>query len=232
MPAMKSVREIQKALLEVGFDPGPLDGIRGRRTIRAIKNFQFASGLYADGIVGPLTIAVLFVSEEQESFISLPWYEEAQRLVGTRERVGPGSNRKILDWANGIGLDYDEDDVPWCGLFTAHCISSQLPDEVLPKNVLSARSWASFGIETSPREGAIMVFWRGKRNGWRGHVGFYAYEDTQTYGILGGNQSNSVSIARISKQRLLGAYWPTTAGSLVSKPNYEITADKLSTNEA
>ena len=228
---MKSVLEIQRALLEAGFDPGPLDGIRGRRTIRAIKKFQVAVNLYPDGIVGPLTIKALFKYGEQESSISLPWYEEAQRLMGTREIVGPGSNKEILDWAEGLGLDYNEDDIPWCGLFVAHCISSQLPDEILPRNVLGARSWTSFGIETSPREGAIMVFWRGKRTGWRGHVGFYAYEDEQAYGILGGNQSNSVNIARISKNRLLGAYWPATAIGLVSKPNYEIKIGSLSTNE-
>jgi hypothetical protein len=37
------------------------------------------------------------------------------------------------------------------------------------------------------------------------HVGFYCSEYSDAFHILGGNQSNSVSATRISKQRLLTA---------------------------
>jgi peptidoglycan hydrolase-like protein with peptidoglycan-binding domain len=37
-----TVEEIQEALQAAGFDPGPVDGIRGRKTIMAIKEFQKA----------------------------------------------------------------------------------------------------------------------------------------------------------------------------------------------
>ena len=47
--------QIQKALKKAGFDPGPLDGVRGRKTIRAIKDFQRKNRLTPDGIVGPKT---------------------------------------------------------------------------------------------------------------------------------------------------------------------------------
>ncbi len=52
-----SVTQIQQALKAAGFDPGPVDGIRGPRTIAAIKAFQTARGLTVDGIVGPQTTA-------------------------------------------------------------------------------------------------------------------------------------------------------------------------------
>lgn len=51
--------DIQRRLTALGFDPGPADGIRGPRTIRAIKAFQKERGLHVDGIVGPVTAAAL-----------------------------------------------------------------------------------------------------------------------------------------------------------------------------
>lgn len=51
--------DLQKKLLALGFDPGPPDGIIGRKTEAAIINFQTAKGLDADGIAGPETLAAL-----------------------------------------------------------------------------------------------------------------------------------------------------------------------------
>ncbi|MBI3318875.1 MAG: peptidoglycan-binding protein [Candidatus Omnitrophica bacterium] len=49
------VREIQTALKNAGFNPGPVDGRMGPRTKVAIRDFQLANGLEADGKVGPRT---------------------------------------------------------------------------------------------------------------------------------------------------------------------------------
>jgi peptidoglycan hydrolase-like protein with peptidoglycan-binding domain len=51
--------EVQRRLKALGYDPGPLDGIRGRLTIRAVKAFQSDRRLAVDGIVGPRTTAAL-----------------------------------------------------------------------------------------------------------------------------------------------------------------------------
>jgi hypothetical protein len=50
------VREIQRLLGELGFDPGAADGIAGRKTRRAIRAFQQQQGLSVDGEV---TLALL-----------------------------------------------------------------------------------------------------------------------------------------------------------------------------
>lgn len=64
LPALASsatdVKAIQKALKAAKFDPGPLDGLRGTKTIDAIKAFQIANKLKIDGIAGPKTLALLF----------------------------------------------------------------------------------------------------------------------------------------------------------------------------
>ena len=46
------IRQIQLALRAAGYEPGPIDGIKGSRTRRAVREFQRAYGLRVDGIVG------------------------------------------------------------------------------------------------------------------------------------------------------------------------------------
>lgn len=50
------IRVLQQILAAAGFDPGPVDGDLGPKTIKA---FQLSQGLEADGIVGPKTQAAL-----------------------------------------------------------------------------------------------------------------------------------------------------------------------------
>ncbi len=49
------VKEIQACLKKAGFYRGDVDGVKGRATIKAIREFQKSSGLRADGVVGPRT---------------------------------------------------------------------------------------------------------------------------------------------------------------------------------
>ena len=54
-----SIRQIQKALKNAGYDPGTIDGRAGRETKDAIKAFQRANGLRADGKAGKNTWKLL-----------------------------------------------------------------------------------------------------------------------------------------------------------------------------
>lgn len=211
---------VQRRLHKLGFNPGPVDGIRGRMTINAVKRFQEASGLVPDGIVGPLTLGELFSSSPSVGIDSIPWFEEAKRLVGLAEDPRSGaSNPDVVALAEIVDeIDYKSDDIPWCGLFVAHCISLSLPDEPIPNNPLGARNWGGFGVQCTPQIGSIMTFWRGKRTGWKGHVGFFAGEESGHFLVLGGNQGNAVNVARYPKERFLESRWPLTAMPAPGEP--------------
>ncbi|NLY42582.1 MAG: LysM peptidoglycan-binding domain-containing protein [Clostridiaceae bacterium] len=53
------VKEIQSVLQRIGYNPGPIDGIFGQQTQRAVIQFQRDNGLTADGIIGPNTYRLL-----------------------------------------------------------------------------------------------------------------------------------------------------------------------------
>lgn len=49
------IKEIQACLKNAGFYHGEVDGVKGRKTRSAIRKFQEANGLAADGVVGKRT---------------------------------------------------------------------------------------------------------------------------------------------------------------------------------
>ncbi len=231
----EAVRQIQQALKSQGLEPGQIDGIWGRNTIAAVKQFQKQQGLEVDGIVGPQTTEALFKNTFLSSLTAnplLPWFEEAKHLVGTKEVLGDKNNPVIMDWAKNLDIHYAGDDIPWCGLFVAHCVGTTLQQEVLPGNPLGARQWEKFGEPTMPRLGAVMVFWRESLASGKGHVGFYVGEDDEAYQILGGNQSDKVCLMWLGKDRFRGARWPRVASSLTSAVVQKDRDEGLSVNEA
>jgi peptidoglycan hydrolase-like protein with peptidoglycan-binding domain len=51
----EAVRQLQSALKGLGYQPGAIDGQFGSRTEEAVKAFQRAQGIAADGVVGDIT---------------------------------------------------------------------------------------------------------------------------------------------------------------------------------
>ena len=156
---------------------------------------------------------------------------EAVKHIGTKEIVGKQHNKKILEWAEAIGLKsvYTNDEIPWCGLFIAYCCHAQGLDVV--KHPLWALNWNKFGnVAQVPMLGDVLTF---TRNGG-GHVGIYVGEDTTCYHVLGGNQNNQVNVMRIEKSRLSQAR--RTAWKIAQPSNVRVvkleTKGEISQNEA
>ena len=71
----------------------------------------------------------------------------------------------------------------------------------------NARSFLKWGMRIiEPKFGDIVVFYRGNKKGWQGHVAFY-HSKSRIPGyikVLGGNQKDQVSIARYPNRKILG----------------------------
>jgi len=50
------IMKIQAGLTRLGFEPGPVDGVFGKRTASAIKSFQSQAGLAIDGKATPAVL--------------------------------------------------------------------------------------------------------------------------------------------------------------------------------
>lgn len=126
---------------------------------------------------------------------------EAVKYIGVREFVGEDHNPIIIDWGKEIlpylGIAYNSDETPWCGLFVGMCVNRA---GFKPIHLcLRAKEWLKFGwARETPEIGNILVFNRARG----GHVGFYVGEDKYYYHVLGGNQGDAVKVARIEKKRL------------------------------
>ena len=99
----------------------------------------------------------------------------------------------------------------WCAAF----VNSVLEESDIESNrshryPLTARAFLDWGQRVSKeniKPGDIVVFPRGNSS-WQGHVGFYLktqiVNGVEYYLILGGNQSNKVSIVTYRSNRALG----------------------------
>lgn len=142
---------------------------------------------------------------------------EARRLYGVREVPGTRHNPTIVGWAlemararpvwRWIGDFYRSDEIPWCGLFLA-VVAHRAGKTSIPRDFLKARAWSDFGRlvpDSDIHIGDVLVFWRGSAHSASGHVGLAVGHDERAYHVLGGNQSNAVTITRIPKHRLICA---------------------------
>jgi uncharacterized protein (TIGR02594 family) len=155
---------------------------------------------------------------------------KAVELFGVTETVGSVNNPVIMGWAKELGLEkvYTADSIPWCGLYTAVVIHrAQRPVVEAP---LWALNWNKFGVQVStPMLGDVLTF---SRKGG-GHVGFYVGEDSTAYHVLGGNQGDKVSVARIAKSRLSQARRPQYNSQPANIRRVFLASNgALSTNEA
>ena len=144
-----------------------------------------------------------FVSVEKEHEITdeeFPWMPIAVREVGTREFAGDADNPRVVQYLRSTILSENlssNDETAWCSAFVNWCVEES---GYAGTDSAWARHWADWGEATStPRRGCIVVLTRAAG----GHVGFYVGETDTHIKILGGNQSNSVSISNYPKHRLI-----------------------------
>lgn len=134
------------------------------------------------------------------------WLNIAKAELGERE-YSSGSNPRIVEYTKTVG--YSNDDTPWCSAFAVWVMQKA----GFKTNGVSAasRSWLNWGRQVEPFTiGSIVVFYRGPG---QGHVGFCVGKGSKGgVSVLGGNQSNAVTINKNDMRPILGWRWPSESG--------------------
>ena len=84
------VKELQKALLNLGYHPGPIDGHFGRLTEEALERFQKKSKIYVDGICGSATLEQLRLATNLS-----PLLKELEPGKTGEEEISGGRNEQL-----------------------------------------------------------------------------------------------------------------------------------------
>lgn len=234
---------VQEALIARKYDLGPAgaDGVFGRKSIAALSKFQIDArldvkylGTVADSSTSPTLKALGIDPTKLPGWGSAeqklpPWVTELNRMVGLRE-----SNPKLKIWLKSDGKTVgDPAKIPWCGDAIQTPFLLTLPNEPMPENPYWALNWNKFGVPLDDFYlGAICTL---KRTGG-GHVfQVLGHSKTHIYG-LGGNQSDSVSVAKFDKQRWRDGgsaiRWPRTYPLPTNRLKHTTMDVALSLNEA
>ena len=93
----EDVRAVKDRLVELGYLKKATHNMYGDDTYKAVKAFQAANGLEADGIVGPMTWAALFDEPQPQPAVDVPdWIAEPARTEISRALAGVSAKRREI----------------------------------------------------------------------------------------------------------------------------------------
>jgi uncharacterized protein (TIGR02594 family) len=129
-----------------------------------------------------------------------------------------------------IKAPFRDDETAWCSAYVGACLERA---GIRSTRSAAARSYMKWGVAIEqPVLGCVVVFWRGSKNGWSGHVGFVVGKQwlRNAQGVwewhlvvLGGNQGDAVNTKAFPVSRVLGyrlpSYYPVTALGFQSLPS-------------
>ncbi len=105
-----TVLKVQEGLQARGYNPGPLDGIWGRKTKRALQKFQYDSGLPLTGKLDPLTKEKLGLITLEKDVAETSVAEEVTEPSGPEDEVEPLVTKDVA--APAVSEDATEESVP------------------------------------------------------------------------------------------------------------------------
>jgi uncharacterized protein (TIGR02594 family) len=137
------------------------------------------------------------------------WMAEAWRELGQYERPGPMHNPRIVAMFDELGHPRQSDETAWCAAFVGACLERA---GIASTRSLMARSYEQWGAASAtPTAGAVAILRRGSDPAL-GHVGFLVGASDRHIYLLGGNQSNAVTVAPFDRHLVLAYRAPPTDG--------------------
>ena len=156
--------------------------------------------------------------------------EIARTYLGLTEIAASNKHPTIDAWAKTLAGKWLIGQ-PWCGTFMAQVFKEAGLSSKVPKDFFRAKAWETAGTKlTKPAYGCIVTF---TREGG-GHVGLVVgITKTGMLKVLGGNQSNAVTIQDFDPKRATAFRW-VSAGDVPTDDRYNLpvlAAGRISTNE-
>jgi uncharacterized protein (TIGR02594 family) len=151
----------------------------------------------------------------------------ARSYLGTKEIKGSADNPKVMEMYRTVGHDWVEhDEVAWCAAFVGHCLEKAGVSSTRKLNARSYLTWGEKvpGIEQA-REGDVVIFTRGSST-TQGHIAFFLKATGSQIEVLGGNQSDGVTVARYARSRLLGIRRPLRSDA-PQRPEMKVVQQQL-----
>lgn len=214
---MTTTLDVQRRLASLGLYSGDLDGIPGRVTQTGVRTFETQHHLPPDGVIDPAFVRALNAATSSQPALgelkTVPWVENLRPYISMQEKR---DNRKLSAYLDSDGSTVgDPAKIPWCGDAVQTPLALTLPHEPLPSNPYYAINWATWGVGVPKGVfpmGAVGVKRRLDAHGnlIGGHVFFIVGHDAIYVHALGGNQNNSICIARIKKSDLFALRFPKT----------------------
>jgi len=136
----------------------------------------------------------------------------AQGDMGLKEIKGRAHNPRIIEMFQQVGHpEINNDETAWCAAAVgAWLIEAGFPVPPRASNLM-AMSYEQYGVKADEfTPGAICVFYRTakRERDWRRHVGIAVSQTDKSIKVIGGNQSNSVSVRTFRKSDLVAMRLP------------------------
>lgn len=235
------VKALQKQLVALGYEI-TVDGMFGKVTETAVKDFQSKHGRTADGVVGKFTKDAIAAAlkapvepkvEEPKAPVSSADYFGAHWIgvnlpyLGLNEKSKKLNEVLVPEWAHEGLSEFKTlsgNEHAWCSVLVNDSFRKV---GIKPTNSALAASWRKWGVECDYWFGSVLGI---QHASGRGHVTFFLYwidEKNKIAACYGGNQSDFLSIvpynlsgnAHDHDQVINGARWPKgqPAGQKLSK---------------
>lgn len=156
--------------------------------------------------------------QAQPTWLSPAWVE-----LGQHELPGTPANPRIRDlYADARHPEVTSDEVAWCAAYVSACLERANTPST---RSLLARDYLTWGTALdAPCLGAIAVLSRDPDPN-AGHVAFLIGQTGNQLILLGGNQSNAVTVQAFPKSRLLSLRWPAPNTAAAPPPSAQTAPD-------
>lgn len=220
------VRELQQALIDLGFLSGTADGIFGNNTENAVRKFQKKNKLTVDGLAGPATRSLILIKSSGRS--DLAESVSAVTVVSSTEQIGSQT-------AQSNSSSVEKSDTSSGSLFSGNYATIRLGNrgervKALQKGLISLGylSGKADGVFGNKTLAAVKAFQSSNQLSVDGIAGRKTLSSLESAVKSGRNSSSSQEISAAASASSVSQASETTANTVADDINEKINGPSSS----